>query len=150
MNASSWKHSTVYPIPKTSPPSSSPSEYHPISLLSIVSKLLEKHIFHIVIDHLYSNQLIPPNQFGFLPCRSTTRCSNHCKSFHLLIHRLFLISVVSSWTSRKHLVLSVILYYSINSIPSVFLHISPSGFILISQVAPNQSKLAQKNPFHLQ
>ena len=68
---SSWKHSTVSPIPKTSPPSSSPSEYCPISLLSIVSKLLEKHIFHIVIDHLYSNQLIPPNQFGFLPCHST-------------------------------------------------------------------------------
>ena len=67
-----WKHSIISPIPKTTPPSSAPTDYRPISLLSIVSKLLEKHISHIITDHLYTNQLIPPNQFGFLPQRSTT------------------------------------------------------------------------------
>ena len=67
-----WKHSIVVPIPKTSPPSSAPSDYRPISLLSLVSKLLEKHIANILLDHLFSHNLIPPNQFGFLPNRSTT------------------------------------------------------------------------------
>ena len=33
-----------FPIPKSAPTSSSPSNYRPISLLSLVSKLLEKHI----------------------------------------------------------------------------------------------------------
>ena len=60
------------PIPITSPPSSASSGYQPMSLLSIVSKLLEKHIANILLDHLYSHNLIPPNQFGFLPFRSTT------------------------------------------------------------------------------
>ena len=68
---SSWKHSIIVPIPKSSPPSAAPSDYGPISMLSIVSKLLEKHIANILVDFLYSNSLISRNQFGFLPSRST-------------------------------------------------------------------------------
>ena len=37
-----------------------------------MSKLLEKHIANILLDFLYSNSIISPNQFGFLPSRSTT------------------------------------------------------------------------------
>ena len=62
----------VVPIPKTSPPSASPSDYRPISLLSLVSKLLEKHVHQILIDYLFSVGLISDSQFGFLPGRSTT------------------------------------------------------------------------------
>ena len=60
------------PYPRPHLPSSAPSDYRPISLLSLVSKLLEKHIANILLDHLFSHNLIPPNQFGFLPNRSTT------------------------------------------------------------------------------
>ena len=59
----------MVPIPKTSPPSSSPSKYHPLSL---VSKLLEKHVHLILVDCLLSKGLISDSQFGFLPERSTT------------------------------------------------------------------------------
>jgi len=38
-----WKQSLVVPITKSSD-LSSPNNYHPISLLSILSKLLERHI----------------------------------------------------------------------------------------------------------
>ena len=69
---STWKASIVVPIPKTSPPSDSPSDYRPISLPSLVSKLLEKHIANILFAHLLSRNLIPPNQFGFVPSRSTS------------------------------------------------------------------------------
>ena len=61
----------VVPIPKTSPPSSSP-DYCPISLLSLISKLLEKHVHFILLDHLLSHNQISDSQFGFLPQRSTT------------------------------------------------------------------------------
>ena len=67
-----WKHSNIIPIPKTSPPSSSPSDYHPVYLLSFTSKLLEKHIFHILLDFSFEHSLISENQFGFLRQRSTT------------------------------------------------------------------------------
>ena len=41
---SSWKESLITPIPKVSQPKS-PNDFHPISLLSIPSKLLEKNTF---------------------------------------------------------------------------------------------------------
>ena len=67
----SWKHSNITPIPKSSPPSSSPSDYRPISLLSVISKLLERHIYNILLDFVQTHSLIADNQFGFLPSRST-------------------------------------------------------------------------------
>ena len=67
-----WKISSIVPIPKSSPPSSSPSNYRPISLLSLVNKLLEKHIHSILLDLSLSKNLISPLQFGFVPNRSTT------------------------------------------------------------------------------
>ena len=66
-----WKSSLVVPIPKISPASSSPSDYRPISLLSLISKMLEKHIHTILSDFCISHNLISPRQFGFFPQRST-------------------------------------------------------------------------------
>ena len=45
---SEWKTARVTPIPKSGD-SSNPSNYRPISLLSILSKLLEKHIVKLLI-----------------------------------------------------------------------------------------------------
>ena len=69
---SAFKNSTIIPIPKTSPPSSSPSAYRPISLLNLISKLLEKHLFDILLNHLYSTNFLSDSQYGFLPFRSTS------------------------------------------------------------------------------
>ena len=66
-----WKTSNVTPISKSGD-RSSPSNYRPISLLPLISKILEK-IVHSRISHfLYSNQLLSNCQFGFRP-RSSTR-----------------------------------------------------------------------------
>ena len=46
-------------------------DYRPISLLSLISKMLEKHIHTILSDFCISHNLISPRQFGFLPQRST-------------------------------------------------------------------------------
>ena len=69
---SSWKTSQVVPIPKGSSASSSPSNFRPISLLSITSKLLEKIIFGRITTFLNSTYPLAANQLGFLPGRSTT------------------------------------------------------------------------------
>ena len=81
---SDWKNAFVVPIPKSSSHSSSPSNFRPISLLSIVSKLLERHIFHFLYDFCMSNNLLSNSQFGFHPGFSTESA---------------LISVVNSWFS---------------------------------------------------
>ena len=50
-----WKISTVVPVPKCSANTSDPSNYRPISLLSICDKLLERHISHLLISFLASS-----------------------------------------------------------------------------------------------
>jgi hypothetical protein len=45
--------------------------YRPISLLSSISKILEKIVAQKLINHLLSNDLLYAHQYGFLPNRST-------------------------------------------------------------------------------
>lgn len=65
-----WRQATITPIYKNRGSRSSASNYRPISLLSVLSKVLERLIF----DSLYSylEPLLPASQFGFRPRHSTT------------------------------------------------------------------------------
>ena len=45
-----WKVAQVTPIPKSSL-TTDPANYRPVSLLSILSKLLEKHIQSVILEH---------------------------------------------------------------------------------------------------
>ena len=62
---SDWKHSHIVPIPKTKSPSSSPSDYRPISLLPIISKVLERHVYNFIFDFCNRHDVISNSQFGF-------------------------------------------------------------------------------------
>ena len=66
-----WKSSLITPIPKSSE-RSSPSNYRPISLLSIVSKLLERHFHSLITEHLSDIHYPFDQQWGFQPKKSTT------------------------------------------------------------------------------
>ena len=68
---SAWKHSAIVPIPKGKA-FNDLSNYRPVSLLSICSKLLERHISSILMDYIFENNLLDSNQWGFLPGKSTT------------------------------------------------------------------------------
>ena len=48
-----------------------PTNYQPISLLPIVSKVLERHVYNIVLNHLVHCNPLTANQWGFLEGRST-------------------------------------------------------------------------------
>ena len=63
-----WKNSSIVPIPKGK--HTSLSNYRPISLLPILSKLFEKHV-HKLIYHLHVNYPIALQQWGFQLKRST-------------------------------------------------------------------------------
>ena len=66
-----WKHSYIVRIPKSND-HTSPTNYRPISLLSILSKLLERHIYGIITEHLKSHRPLAASQWGFQAGKSTT------------------------------------------------------------------------------
>ena len=48
-----------------------PTQYRPISLLSLMSKLLEKHIKNLILAHLDVDSVLSDRQWGFLQDRLT-------------------------------------------------------------------------------
>ena len=67
-----WKIARVSPVSKSST-RSDPTNYCPISLLSVFSKLLEKHMRDILLDHL--TQFSP---MGFLSEQICHLCAASC------------------------------------------------------------------------
>lgn len=65
-----WKEALVVPIPKTSNPTSY-NELRPISLLTILSKILEKIVYDQINDYLSNTKLLPKHQSGFRKGHST-------------------------------------------------------------------------------
>jgi hypothetical protein len=59
-----WKYATTIMIPKPGKDPTNPQSYRPISLLNITGKIPLKHV-------LETNNLLPPEQFGFRSQRST-------------------------------------------------------------------------------
>ena len=74
---SQWKKANIVPIPKTSD-ATSPSCYRPISLIPVISKVLERHICNLIIDHLQLRNFISDRQWGFLEGRSTVTALIKC------------------------------------------------------------------------
>ena len=66
-----WKKAHVTPVFKKADPSS-PCNYRPISLLSCISKVMERCIFKHLYNHLSRNNILTPSQSGFIPGDSTT------------------------------------------------------------------------------
>ena len=66
-----WKVARITPIPKGGN-ASDPGNYRPISLLSILSKLLEKHVRNLLVKHFEEHCPLSVQQWGFTPGKSTT------------------------------------------------------------------------------
>ena len=67
---SSWKKENIVPIHKKGNRQCK-TNYRPISLLPIFSKIFEKQPFDVIYDNLSRNKLMTPNQSGFRPGDST-------------------------------------------------------------------------------
>ena len=77
-----WKHALVTPIHKGGDKCST-SNYRPISILPIVSKILERWVHSAVYTYLKENNLIPSCQSEFRPLHSTE------STLHDLINKCF-------------------------------------------------------------
>ena len=67
---SEWKVSNVVPIFKAGDPAVV-GNYRPISLLSLVSKVLERVVHNALMEHVLEHNLVSDRQFGFQPGSST-------------------------------------------------------------------------------
>src|SRR5678815_1711052 len=65
-----WKRAHVQPIPKKGS-RSDPSNYRPIALTCILSKIFETLLNSHFLDHLESHSLLSDHQYGFRRSRST-------------------------------------------------------------------------------
>ena len=65
-----WKTAHIIPILKKGSPQCT-SQYRPISLTSVISKILERIVRMRLLDYLTKNNIIPANQHGFVPKKST-------------------------------------------------------------------------------
>ncbi|KAG5674521.1 hypothetical protein PVAND_004483 [Polypedilum vanderplanki] len=66
-----WKHARITPICKPQKDPKKSTSYRPISLLSSISKVLEKLILAKINKHCNDNNIIPPTQHGFRTGYST-------------------------------------------------------------------------------
>ena len=69
-------------MPKNDNLKNSASGYRPVSTLSTVSKLLERHVRNLILDHIYNTYPVSDHKWGFM---------HHCSSISALI------SVIYDW-----------------------------------------------------
>ena len=66
-----WKVSLVVPVFKNVREKSTAKNYHPVSLLSVISKVFEKLVNNRIVDHLEKCGLFSDFQYGFRSSWST-------------------------------------------------------------------------------
>ena len=69
---STWRTALIVPILKKKKPSDRIKSYRPVSLLSCVSKCMETMVQWRISDWAWRNKIVPNEQAGFQPKRSTT------------------------------------------------------------------------------
>ena len=67
-----WKLARVVPVPKSDAQKNFVSGYRPISILPVISKILEHHVSDIILDHICDAYPISDQQWGFMHHRSST------------------------------------------------------------------------------
>ena len=65
-----WKVAIATPIHKSGDPSN-PGNFRPISILSVLSKILEKVVCSQLSSYLITNHIISPSQYAYRPSHST-------------------------------------------------------------------------------
>ena len=73
---SNWKKSAIVPIPKVSRARNT-SDFRPISLLPILSKVLERHLVFYINSHLSEHSPLANCQWGFQKGKSTVSALLH-------------------------------------------------------------------------
>ena len=68
-----WKLGIVVPIFKGKGSKSDPVNYRPVTLLNAVSKVFERAVYEVILEHLQKNNLLFERQSGFVPGHDTQK-----------------------------------------------------------------------------
>ena len=90
-------------ISKSQTNADNPLNYRPISLLSVVSYVMERHIYSIVYEHLAEQELLSDVPLGFSPGKSTVTAL-----VSLSYGKMVLISNLCFLTYIKLLIVSIL------------------------------------------
>ena len=71
-----WKVAKISPILKSGN-TKIPENYRPVSVLPVLSKILEKAVYSKLLSYLEKNKLLTKFQFGFCKQRSTKMAATH-------------------------------------------------------------------------
>ena len=71
MFPSSWKRSKIIPLHKKDDPLN-PKNYRPVTIVPILSKILERVVFNQLSSYLNSNHLLHPNHHAYRSGHNTT------------------------------------------------------------------------------
>ena len=75
-----WKVARISPVPKLNNPSS-PSDFRPISVLPLLSKVYERVVLQQLVFHIENLMLYKSTQHGFRKSHSTTSCLMKLKDY---------------------------------------------------------------------
>jgi hypothetical protein len=109
-----WKASVILTVLNPGKPSEIPFSYRPISLLPVLTKILDKIIHKRITTVAQSKNTIPNFQFSFRAHHATTRQLHRVRTLSPQHSKPKNIAPVSFWTSRKRLIPSVIMVSSSN------------------------------------
>ena len=66
-----WRSGNITPLPKGASASSDPSDYRPITITPVLSKIYEKLLYKRLSKYVENNNMLPNLQFGFRKGRGT-------------------------------------------------------------------------------
>ena len=66
-----WRSGNIAPLPKGVSASSDPSDYRPITITPVLSKIFEKLLYKRLSKYVENNKMLPNLQFGFRKGRGT-------------------------------------------------------------------------------
>ena len=117
-----WKVALVIPVFKKGD-RKNPSNYRPISLTSSFCRLFESVICVKILNHLLSNSLLSPHQFGFIPnrspCSQLLTCLDRWMSDLMMKRTTSVVytDITKAFDSVSHsLLIKTLLDYGINSV----------------------------------
>ena len=132
----SWKHSLLLLVPK-SEGRSNPTNYHPISITCIISKVLKTIISDHFLKHLEKNSLISDHQYGFRRARSTGDLLSYVTPVWSSVLRGLGESFIIARIFKKHLTGYGIHHCFLNCLPLVFHHPFVPFSLTIFQTDPS-------------
>ena len=148
-----WKHKRICPIYKSGSKTAT-QNYRPISILPVVSKMLEKIVHEQLYDYLLKTELINPKQSGFRKGHSTATAvievSDHIlseMSKGSIVAALFIDLAKAFDTVDHNILLKKLHHYGVQGTEQKWLKSYLSGRHQVTMVNEKQSTQLQEKAF---